>query len=781
MGRQADEPAHALGTLVGLPFQNSPNMKGMRGDPAQIKGRALVVSRELISSIQEKTPLALLVEDLHYADSSSQEYLFELIFSSGGRENGIFVLGSARPEWEPPDLLTELWNQEPKSEISLTGGFDKRWREQHLAYYVPSPEDFTAVKIELAPLSDEAMRELTLELLYAVTDVPADTLNLIVERAEGIPYYAEEMVNWLIDRGIIDREHKPWRYVPERMKGTPLPTTLRHLLLTRLSMLSDDERFCLQCGSVFGRNFWTGGIAALGLANSAELLDRLKAYGFIDKPPESSLESQEEWSFHQNLMREATYTTILKRERSKLHAKAGDWLTDQAGKVGQSEIFAGVLGEHYERAGDLNLAADWYLLAGEHARSQGGVAEAHKYFARALEMLPPVDHERRWQALLRRGELQFEAGARQADIDALIEMADESGDQDRMAQAMYRKGNHILWTGENSQSLPVLEETLELARSAGNQEIEILVLADLAQAYTYISNLTTAREMADQALAKVEHSKDEEILASIVLPLCIHYGWRFGNIEKSHHLASELVKISQRQGNRGQEALGMNLVGAVYLKLGLYKDSREAFQEGYRLAEMVGRRIASAHARKDLGYIHWRLGDIRTAQRMIEEAKAEIIIYGDIETSGQCSYYLALLLESIEDYSDAARYYEQVRLASKEVGKASLEHEALAGSARCALGQGKLDLARQEIELVWNYVIETGTIGMYFPIFTYQTFADIFDALGDTDQAQAATEAGYTELMESADHINNPQWRRSFLRDVPEHREMVTMWERMND
>ena len=539
---EASPPGNACSLLL-----NSPFIQGLRGDPTQIKGRAFVISRELISRLREQMPLVLLVEDLHNADVSSQEYLLEVILTSSQATNGLFVLGSARPEWEPPVFLSELWNEEHKSEISLTGGFETRWLEEHSAYNVPSPEDITAVKIELAPLSDEAIRELTHELLHAVADVPVDTLNLIVERAEGVPYYAEEMVNWLLDRGIIDRDHEPWRFVAARMKGELLPTTLQHLLLTRLSTLSDEERFCLQCGSIFGRNFWTGGIEALGSASSTEVLNGLKACGFIELQSESSFEGQQEWSFRQNMMRETTYHSILKRERIRLHKKAGDWLEKQARQAGRLVEFAGLLGEHAERAGDFNLAADWYLQAGKHAKSQGGLSEAHRHFDRALDLLPPVDRERRWQALLGREELQFEAGARQADIDALIELAQESEDQDRLAQAMYREAHRILWTEDGRQSLPVLEETLEIARSAGNQKIEIYVLADLSQAYTHMSNLTTAGEMADMALARAEKLKDEEILASVILPLIIYYEHRLGEFEKPFHLANQLVAISRRQ------------------------------------------------------------------------------------------------------------------------------------------------------------------------------------------------------------------------------------------
>ncbi len=90
---------------------------------------------------------------------------------------GVFILGTARPDWTPSEAVSRYGQYRP---------------------------------VELKPLSDEATRELVRELLQQVEGVPDEVVRLLVERSEGIPYYAEEMVNWFIDRGIIDqrRSHR---------------------------------------------------------------------------------------------------------------------------------------------------------------------------------------------------------------------------------------------------------------------------------------------------------------------------------------------------------------------------------------------------------------------------------------------------------------------------------------------------------------------------------------------------------------------------------------------
>ena len=97
--------------------------------------------------------------------------------------NGTFILGTSRPEWRPPQELAELF----ESSLSTKDSCDK-W----------------GILISLAPLTDQATRELAMEIFQYVEDIPEQIIELLVERSEGVPYYAEEMVNWFIDHSILD-------------------------------------------------------------------------------------------------------------------------------------------------------------------------------------------------------------------------------------------------------------------------------------------------------------------------------------------------------------------------------------------------------------------------------------------------------------------------------------------------------------------------------------------------------------------------------------------------
>ena len=744
------EPAHALGLLVGLPFKDSPYVAGMRGDPAQVKGRAFVVSREFLKHVREETPLEVLLEDLQWADSSSWDYLMDVLLDAGIDDtyHGIFVLAAARPEWDPPAILAQSAN----------------WH-----------------RVDLQPLSEEATRELVSELLQRVEGVPDDILRLIVERSEGVPYFAEEMVNWFVDRGIIDRGREPWRFVPARLKETPLPATLQHLLLTRLGSLNEAERAVLQRGAIFGRNFWAGGLAALGVREADTMLQPLQPRGFVEAQPESSFEGETEWSFHHTLLRDVTYESVLKRERAALHKAAAAWLEEQASRAGRLEEFAGLLGEHAERAGEMTAAADWYLQAGERAKAQGATAEARKFFDRALELLPPIDRERRWRALLEREEvlgILGEPDAWRADVAALLELADSLDDYNRRAEVYHRQAEYARRTGDYRGGLRAADEATAAARRAGNPLIEVQALSLKAFSHTRLGEMEAAGRTAEEALARARDLGDEATLALTISRAAVYY-MEFGDFAQAQQLQLLQVEICHKLGNRAQEASGTANLGVGYAGLGLYKLARTTLERALELADAIGARRSRAYALYNLGDVRLRTGDGRGARQILDRALTDMVAVNDTFGRGVVVGDIGLVLEQAGDIAGAARRFEEARGTFLDLGARAVAIDCVTGLARCALAQGHPDQARAYAMEIWTYLQEHGIKGMAYPVWAYQTCADIFDALGEPERGHEAVEKGYRELMALAGRISNAEWRTSFLENIPEHRAIIELWERL--
>ena len=775
-----EEAAHALGLLVGLPFGKSPYIKGMRSDPTQVKGRALVVSRELVQAVRRQYPVVVLLEDLQWTDAASWEYLMEVILGGAEEElpKGLFILGAARPEWSPAEELTLLFAASAATE---SGGEIAAQKPLRLSTAgAMTGGGMYGRLIELAPLNDVAMRELAAELLQRVVDVPEQVLDLLVERSEGVPYFAEEMVNWFIDHNILDTSGERWRFVPERLKEQPLPATLQHLLLTRLSSLSQSERAALQRGAIFGRRFWTGGVQALGVPAGEEMLGRLQPRGFVEAQPASAFQGDTEWSFHQNLLQEVTYESVLKRERATLHKVAAGWLEQQARQGGRLDEFAGLLGEHCERAGELSTAADWYLRAGQRAFSQGAPREATRFYTRALELLPPVDRERRWQALLGREEAYFvqgEAEPWKADLAVMLELAHTFEDENYLAEATLRQAIFGMSTADINIIDQAAQEALTVARRCGNESIEAKALAISAVGDIHRGDQAAAIEKTDQALCQARLLGDENVLVYVLNRAAFCYS-ELGDSARWHPLFLELIELAHRLGNRSLEANALGNLGAAYIGSGLYKQGRALIEQASQICQALGARRMLAFNLMNLAEIYLASGDLRSAHQLAEQALQEIFPTQDARGKVFALEDLGWVLLAMGDAPGAARPFNEARELALSHGLTALLYESTAGLAACAVQQGQLDEARQYVHEAWEYLKVHGWMGMGNPGKIYLICAETFDAIGEEENVQAVIEIGHSELIKVADRNNIPVWRQSFLENVPDHRAIMEMWER---
>jgi tetratricopeptide (TPR) repeat protein len=602
----------------------------------------------------------------------------------------------------------------------------------------------------------------------------------LVERAEGVPYYAEEIVNWFVDRGILDTSREQWRFMPDRLKEEPLPATLQHLLLTRLSSLSPPERATLQRGAIFGRRFWTGGVEALGISGGAEMLGHLQPLGFVEAQPESAFQGDTEWTFHHNLLQEVTYESVLKRERTTLHRVAAGWLERQATQAGRLDEFAGLLGEHCERAGELSAAADWYLRAGRRAMGQGATREAKDFYTQALELLPPVDRERRWQALLGREEalsVLSEAEPYRADINALLELARSFDDDNYLAEAYLRQAMFGNRTGDVHISELASREAIEAARRCGNELIEVKALALTAMVELTRGDRPTVLQSIEEALRRARHMGDENMLAFVIFRAAFCYS-ELGDTARAHQLQLEQIELDHRLGDRSQEAIGLGNMGSGYLGLGLFKQARAAIEHASQIAAALGARRALAYDMMNLADVYLFTGDLRKARQLAEEALQEISPSQDARGKVFALESLGLVLLTMGDASGSSRRFTEARELAMSQELIALAWESTAGLAACAVMQGQLDEARKYVHQAWDYLKPHGWLGMNNPGTVYRFCAETFDALGEADNAWAVIESGHQALLEVAEKINVPAWRQSFLENVPDQRAIMEMWER---
>jgi class 3 adenylate cyclase/tetratricopeptide (TPR) repeat protein len=351
------EQAGILGEFCGFDFSDNPAVQRLLGQDALARqGRQHLA--QLITGLGRTRPVLLVVDDLHWADDRSLDALLSL---------------TAPEPLDVPLMVLAM------SRASL---FERRphWAEGAGA----------TTRIAIQPLSRREMRRLVRGILHKLERLPDSLGDLIVNASEGNPFFAEELVKMLVDDGVIVVEQGAWRLAAERLEDVRVPPTLAGVLQARLDSLPAAEREALQAAAVAGRAFWDEAVArlsAMDLDQVAPLLAALRGRGLIYRREHSAFAGATEYAFRNQLLRDVTYETVLKRLRGSYHLQVAEWLESRAGE--RAGEHAGLIAYHYQQAEAGRQALRYLTLAAETALARYANPEAAAYFRQALQAHAP--------------------------------------------------------------------------------------------------------------------------------------------------------------------------------------------------------------------------------------------------------------------------------------------------------------------------------------------------------------------------------------------------------
>ena len=299
-------------------------------------------------------PTVLVFDDLHWADSASTELLSHLFRLTDAVP--ILFLCAFRPDRGAPS-----WRVKQVAESE----FPHRYKE-----------------ILLQPLDAGNSRELVDHLL-AISDLPPKLLAMIQEKAEGNPFFVEEVVRSLIDSGAVVREEAGARWTAEAdVDEIQIPDNLQSLLVSRIDRLEGEARRTLQLASVIGRNFYYRVLQSISQA-ADDLDGHLSVLQRVELILEAAREPEREYAFRHALTQEAAYRSILRKERTAFHLQVGESL-EQLFPERKSE-FAPLLAHHFLQADD-GRGADYSVVAGDEAFRMYALEAAVRHYQNALEI-----------------------------------------------------------------------------------------------------------------------------------------------------------------------------------------------------------------------------------------------------------------------------------------------------------------------------------------------------------------------------------------------------------
>jgi class 3 adenylate cyclase len=358
-----------------------------------------------LEELVAEQPAVVLVEDLHWAD----EVLLDLLEAGLHDVRGpLLLLATARPE---------LVHSRP------TWGGGARGRDGDTLW--------------LEALSPSDAARMIDELIPAV--LPAPVRAVVVDRAEGNPFFVEELVRTLIDQGVLERRNGSWT-ARELSGDFVVPDTVQAVLAARIDLLAPADKAGLQAAAVIGRTFWSGPVYEL-LEGVEPDLRLLEERDFIRHRSGSSLVGEREFVIKHALTREVAYGSLPKVKRARLHARFATWL-ERAGE-GRDE-HAALLAHHYAEAvrpedADLAWPGDdeelgrlreravtWLRRAANLAVGRYEIEDAVSLLERAteLETDPPAQVEI-WREIGHANAIYFNCKAFSSAMQRAIELADD--------------------------------------------------------------------------------------------------------------------------------------------------------------------------------------------------------------------------------------------------------------------------------------------------------------------------------------------------------------------
>jgi class 3 adenylate cyclase len=319
---------------------------------------------EFLEGIVVDRPTVMLIEDVHWGEEQLLDLLERLVRDTHGP---LLLIATARPE---------LLEQRP--------GWGARVRATTLEVEALSPQD--------------AVRMLD-ELLGGT--LPGGLREVVVQRAEGNPFFVEELLGTLIDRQLLEPQNGSWR-LADLPSDFAVPDTVQAVVAARVDLLQPAEKQALQAASVIGRIFWAGPVYEL-VPEAEPDLRILEERDFIRRRAGSSIAGDREYAIKHALTREVAYASLPKARRARLHAGFARWL--ERNGEGRDED-APLLAHHYAEAVrpddvDLAWAGDdaeldrmrgralvWLRRAAELAIGRFEIDEGLALLHRALDLAP---------------------------------------------------------------------------------------------------------------------------------------------------------------------------------------------------------------------------------------------------------------------------------------------------------------------------------------------------------------------------------------------------------
>jgi class 3 adenylate cyclase/tetratricopeptide (TPR) repeat protein len=614
--------------LLALPAEERPG-----DDAAHLEPETFAAIAQLVHAESERAPVVVIVEDLHWIDAPSRELLESAVAKLAAER--VMLVVTHRPDyegaWRPGGAFTQL---------------------------------------RLQPLADAEVT--TIVRAVAGGALPGELERRILEKAEGSPFFAEEITRALVEEGLVAADEGRAR-VTRPVEEIQIPGTVQEVVAARLDRLAGDAKRVAQVAAVLGRQFTASQLQELlageGIDVRLELAELVRR-GVLHR---QSFLSPDEFRFGESVTQEVAYGSLLLKQRRQLHERIGRML-EAAG--GQGAEHSALVAHHFARSDDrekaiealLRAAADaervpsyataahlyrqaWQLAeAGLPAdgigRHHRWIVEATRGFARVTVIHGPGEHSEALRAA-ERGRALARACE---DPDALVELSLYLGTVQSFGDAR-----------ELATGIAIIEEALAIARRMGLAEQSLRASRGLGLAYLLDGRFALAERTFAWVMAELEHLGHAERLSELYLgsrvvrdAVLVHAD-AFDRALSSLH---ETYALAVRAGNRTVQSHAAGSAAQIHFLQGRNTEARAWAERAIALAEAIGARSTVATVAGIALVAALEHGEAAPVERYLAPIDHGLAAFGVTALSHR---FVADALLAVGDRERAARYLGHLR------------------------------------------------------------------------------------------------------------------------
>jgi predicted ATPase/class 3 adenylate cyclase len=550
-----------IGSLYSLSY---PEMEQV--PPEQWKTKLHEAINLILTNLCRHAPTVICIEDLHWADPSSVEFLRNILIDL---KYPVIILCMYRPSF---NLFT-----------SHQAGSIKSYHEIRLQH--------------LSPTDAQSM----VESILKTKTIPKQLQMFVRDKAEGNPFYLEEVINSLIETDTLIKDKDSWK-LTRTLNEKDIPSTIQGVISARLDRLERETKRILQEASVIGRAFFYEILKRI--SDLKEYLDKgLMNLERLDLIKTTSLQPELEYIFKHALTQEVVYNGLLMKERRLIHEKIGlvmeELLQDHLPE------FYETLAYHYSQSDNFSKAYEYLRLSGDKALKNYANNETVRFYKEALRVL----------------DTQSESL--------------ENKKEKLKVYLMMRSPLVLLSYPEGS--LEILQNAEKLAQELGDDESLLHIHVYLSSYHTVTGNPSLGLEYAEKCFNSAEKIKNFGTMAQSATQLCIAHVFT-GDVEKVVDIGSKAVHLIEEQ-HLEKDLFGMGfspysiICGYCGISLGWmgrFKEGTDALEKGFRNACEVNDKFMMGFTQMNHAALSYWAG---YEDETIAHAQEAIKIYEEAEIS----------------------------------------------------------------------------------------------------------------------------------------------------